>query len=58
MGDPGQFDRSHPYGNNAKVGVESRLHTAVCSGEVGLAEAQEAIATNWFTALTRLGISP
>jgi len=58
VGDPGQFDRSNPYGNNAKDGVESRLHTAVCSGEVGLVAAQEAIATNWLTALTRLGVSP
>lgn len=58
VGDPGQFDHSNPYGNNAKDGVESRLHTAVCNGEVELAQAQEAIATNWFTALTRLGVAP
>jgi hypothetical protein len=58
VGDPGQFDHSHPSGNNAKDGVESRLHDAVCSGEVGLVAAQEAIATNWSTAMTRLGVSP
>ena len=58
VGDPGQFDHSHPSGNNAKDGVESRLHDAVCSGEVGLVAAQGAIATSWFTALTRLGVSP
>jgi hypothetical protein len=57
-GDPGQFDHSRPSGTNAKDGVESRLHEAVCSGEVGLAAAQEAIAMDWPTAMARLGVSP
>ena len=36
---------------NPKDGVESRLHQLVCEGTVPLAAAQEAIATDWTTAL-------
>ena len=36
---------------NPKDGVESRLHELVCEGRVPLALAQEAIATDWTTAL-------
>ena len=36
---------------NQKDGVESRLRELVCSGRVPLAAAQEAIATDWTTAL-------
>ena len=36
---------------NPKDGVESRLHELVCEGTVPLAAAQEAIATDWTTAL-------
>ena len=36
---------------NPKDGVESRLHELVCEGRVPLAAAQEAIATDWTTAL-------
>lgn len=57
-GDPAQFDHSRPIGSNAKDGVESRLHTAVCRGEVSLAAAQRAVATNWYTAETVLGVRP
>jgi hypothetical protein len=42
---------------NPKDMVESDLHRAVCDGRVGLAAAQQAIATDWMTAETRLGIS-
>ncbi|WP_434096382.1 hypothetical protein [Streptomyces mobaraensis] len=42
--------------NNPKDAVESRLHTAICSGRVPLRDAQKAIATNWTTALTTLKI--
>ncbi|MFE2103785.1 hypothetical protein [Streptomyces sp. NPDC059468] len=38
-------------------GVASKLHTAVCSGKVTLAAAQQAIVSDWTTALTRLGLS-
>ncbi|MEC3997224.1 hypothetical protein VSR01_28460 [Actinacidiphila sp. DG2A-62] len=40
--------------NNAKDPVETKLHTAVCSGKITLAQAQQAIATDWTTALTVL----
>ena len=49
-GSPSQFDSSDSYGENAKDGVEDRLNAAVCSGQVMLAAAQEAIAINWTTA--------
>jgi hypothetical protein len=39
---------------NPKDGVESRLHELVCAGRVPLAAAQEAIATDWTTALDAL----
>ncbi|HEY3811248.1 MAG TPA: hypothetical protein VGL49_07425 [Acidimicrobiales bacterium] len=57
QGSPAQFDPSDPYGSNAKDGVEDRLHTAVCAGRVDLAAVQAAIATDWTTALVRLGLS-
>lgn len=41
--------------NNPKDGVESKLHSLVCSGKVPLADAQVAIATNWTTALAVVG---
>ncbi|OIK08248.1 hypothetical protein [Streptomyces monashensis] len=43
--------------NNLKDPVETKLHTAVCSGKVTLKAAQEAIASDWTTAESRLGIS-
>ncbi|WP_316771849.1 hypothetical protein [Streptomyces sasae] len=53
-------DPGHKKGsgvNNAKDPVETKLHTAVCSGKVTLAAAQQAIVTDWTTALSRLGLS-
>ena len=41
--------------NNPKDKVEAMLHTAVCSGKVTLAAAQQAIASNWATADQKLG---
>ena len=41
---------------NPKDKVENALHAAVCSGQVTLAAAQNAIATNWLTAEHKLGI--
>lgn len=58
LGDPRQFDRRSPVGSNAKDGVESRLNRAVCGGEVPLAAAQAAIAGNWYTAESVLGVQP
>jgi hypothetical protein len=36
--------------------VENDLHRAVCEGKASLAAAQQAIATDWTTAETRLGL--
>ncbi|MFJ8309913.1 MULTISPECIES: hypothetical protein [unclassified Streptomyces] len=42
--------------NNPKDGVEAKLSSAVCSGKVQLAAAQTAIATDWTTAVAKLGL--
>lgn len=42
---------------NPKDKVENDLHRAVCSGQVTLVAAQQAIASDWTTAEQRLGIS-
>ena len=36
---------------NPKDGIEHKLHQRVCAGTVSLAAAQQAIATDWTTAL-------
>lgn len=41
--------------NNPKDKVENTLHSLVCSGQVPLATAQSAIASNWTTALAAVG---
>ncbi|WP_216898882.1 hypothetical protein [Nocardia alni] len=41
--------------NNPKDTVENQLHSLVCSGKVPLADAQDAIAANWTTALSVVG---
>lgn len=56
IGKPSEYD-PRAEGANAKDGVEGRLHEAVCSGQVPLAAAQEAIATDWTMALTRLKLA-
>ncbi|WP_425264973.1 hypothetical protein [Streptomyces yokosukanensis] len=43
--------------NNLKDPVETKLHTAVCSGKVTLKAAQQAIVSDWTTALNRLSLS-
>ncbi|MEU5047265.1 hypothetical protein [Streptomyces griseorubiginosus] len=43
--------------NNRKDPVETKLHTAVCKGQVTLAAAQKAIVTDWTTALSSLHLS-
>ncbi|MEU2421030.1 hypothetical protein ABZ619_08295 [Streptomyces sp. NPDC007851] len=66
-GDPNDYrnlwveptDPGHKKGagvNNRKDPVETKLHTAVCSGKITLAAAQRAIVTDWTTALSRLGL--
>ncbi|MEY9887092.1 hypothetical protein ABIA31_000718 [Catenulispora sp. MAP5-51] len=37
--------------------VENKLKKAVCDGSAGLSDAQNAIATDWTTALAKLGLS-
>lgn len=44
--------------NNPKDAVETRLHTAVCSHQVTLSAAQQAVATDWATAEAKLGLKP
>ncbi|MFI1769142.1 hypothetical protein ACH41H_44920 [Streptomyces sp. NPDC020800] len=67
-GDPNDYrnlwvepaDPGHKPGsgvNNLKDPVETKLHTAVCSGKVTLKAAQQAIVSDWTTALSRLGLS-
>ncbi len=43
--------------NNLKDPVETKLHTAVCSGKVTLKAAQQAIVSDWTTALSRIGLA-
>ncbi len=42
---------------NSKDEVENKLHSAVCDGTVSLQAAQDAIASDWVTALSKLGLS-
>ncbi|MFE4022258.1 hypothetical protein ACFXPZ_33495 [Streptomyces sp. NPDC059101] len=42
--------------NNPKDGVENKLKAAICSGKADLAKAQQAIAHDWTTALSSLGL--
>jgi len=46
-----------PPSPNPKDAVENALNAAVCAGRVTLASAQQAIAHDWQTAETRLGLS-
>jgi hypothetical protein len=43
--------------NNPKDGVENKLKTAICSGQVTLLAAQQAISTDWTTALSSLKLN-
>ncbi|MGW0584669.1 hypothetical protein ACWD25_54300 [Streptomyces sp. NPDC002920] len=67
-GDPNDYrnlwvepaDPGHRTGsgvNNKKDPVETKLHTAVCKGQVTLAAAQQAIVTDWTTALATLHLA-
>lgn len=42
--------------NNDKDKVETKIKTAICDGLIDLRQAQSAIATNWTTALSVLGL--
>jgi hypothetical protein len=52
---PEPHDSAGTPGSQTKDGLENRLHELVCAGQVDLATAQHAIATNWQTALVRYG---
>jgi hypothetical protein len=52
---PGHVKNAGP--NNPKDVVETELHTAVCKGTITLAQAQQAIATDWYTAMDNLHLS-
>ncbi|MEV8529441.1 hypothetical protein AB0451_35825 [Streptomyces sp. NPDC052000] len=45
------------YSASDKDTVEYKLYQAVCAGTVQLAPAQQAIATDWTTALSAVGLS-
>jgi hypothetical protein len=52
-----RYDTGTGYTSADKDAVENKLKTAVCDGTVQLADAQNAIATDWTTALQTLGLS-
>jgi hypothetical protein len=52
-----RYDTGTGYTSADKDAVENKLKTAVCDGRVQLADAQNAIATDWTTALQTLGLS-
>lgn len=52
-----RYDTGTGYVSSDKDTVENKLKTAVCNGDVTLADAQNAIATDWTTALSSLGLS-
>ncbi|QNP74631.1 hypothetical protein IAG44_37725 [Streptomyces roseirectus] len=58
--DPQNLWPEPEYGNQTagnKDTVENRLKKAVCAGQVSLSDAQNAIITDWTTALSNLGLS-
>ena len=52
-----RYDDGSGYTAYDKDTVENKLKTAVCNGSVALSDAQNAIMTNWTTALSSLGLS-
>ncbi|WP_174721501.1 hypothetical protein [Capsulimonas corticalis] len=51
--------KSKPYNAHVKDKLENRLHALVCSGQLDLAAAQHAIATDWIGAYKKyMGASP
>ncbi|MDX3383938.1 hypothetical protein PV682_21100 [Streptomyces niveiscabiei] len=58
--DPENLWPEPEYGDKTagnKDTVENRLKKAVCAGQVSLTDAQNAIASDWTTALSNLGLS-
>ena len=54
---PEPHSDSSGYTSSAKDSVENKLKRAVCNGTVSLSDAQNAIMTDWTTALSNLGLS-
>jgi hypothetical protein len=52
-----RYDDGSGYTSADKDSVENALKKAVCNGSVALADAQNAIMTNWTTAESSLGLS-
>jgi hypothetical protein len=52
-----RYDDGSGHTSYDKDHVENALKKAVCNGTVTLADAQNAIITNWTTALSSLGLS-
>jgi hypothetical protein len=52
-----RYDDGSGYTASDKDSVENALKKAVCNGTVSLADAQNAIMTDWTTALSSLGLS-
>jgi hypothetical protein len=51
-----RYDDGSSYTAYSKDSVENKLKSAVCNGRVSLADAQDAIMTDWTTALSSLGL--
>jgi hypothetical protein len=58
--EPNTFARykSSAFVHNDKDAVEAYLFHAICAGKVGVTAAQNAIATDWSTAVATLGLPP
>lgn len=52
-----RYDDGSGYTSSDKDTVENALKKAVCNGTVSLADAQNAIMTDWTTALSSLGLA-
>lgn len=57
VGPPSQGHNAGAGPNNQKDSVESKLHTATCSGKVQRAAAQSPISANSTTPLAKLGLT-
>jgi hypothetical protein len=51
-----RYNDGSGYTSYSKDSVENKLKTAVCNGSVSLSDAQNAIMTDWTTALSSLGL--
>jgi hypothetical protein len=49
---------THPWNAHVKDLLENRLHDLVCSGQIGIQEAQHEISANWIAAYQKYGGEP